>query len=324
MTTRNTKDSFSWSETDEPHATRRKLILAKYPEITKLFGPEPRTFWIVAAIFLSQTLIAYWMRDASWGILLLVAYAYGGTVNHSLQLAVHELSHNLCWENQLANKWTAFFANLVTGFPSSITFQRYHMEHHTFQGVDGVDTDVPTEFEIKFFDCTWKKVVWLFLQPVFYALRPMMVKPKSPSKWEGVNWITQMTFNVAVIYFWGWKSFAYLIAGTLLGLGLHPTAGHFVAEHYELNPGQETYSYYGSCNRVNFNVGYHNEHHDFPKIAWSNLPKVRKIAPEFYSDDKLMCYNSYLWVMWKYITDPAIGPAARIKRSAKYAKESTD
>jgi len=321
---RNTKDAFTWSETDEPHATRRKLILEAHPEIKQLFTTEPRTFWIITAIFISQCLISYSMREASWGWLLFVAYVYGGTVNHSLQLAVHELSHNLCWKTQVFNKWTAFYANLVTGFPSSITFQRYHMEHHQFQGVDGVDTDIPTDYEIKFFDCAWKKIVWLFLQPLFYALRPLMVKPKQPTKWEAVNWITQMSFNIAVVYFWGWKSFAYLIAGTLLGLGLHPTAGHFVAEHYELNPGQETYSYYGICNRLNFNVGYHNEHHDFPKIPWSNLPKVRKIAPEFYTEDKLMSYTSYVWVMWKYITDPSIGPAARIKRSAKYAKEATD
>jgi len=264
------------------------------------------------------------MRQANWGWLLLVAYVYGGTVNHSLQLAVHELSHNLCWDTQVYNKWTAFFANLVTGFPSSITFQRYHMEHHQWQGVDGVDTDIPTELEIKFFDSTWKKVIWLFLQPLFYALRPMFVKPKAPTHWEGINWATQMTFNAAVVYFWGWKSFAYMIFGTFLGLGLHPAAGHFVAEHYELNPGQETYSYYGFCNRLNFNVGYHNEHHDFPKIPWSNLPKVRKIAPEFYSSDKLMSYTSYLWVMWKYITDPSIGPAARIKRASKFGAQPTD
>jgi len=150
----------------------------------------------------------------------------------------------------------------------------------------------------------------------------MFVKPKQPGQWEAINWITQMSFNFLIIYFLGGKAFAYLIGGTLLGLGLHPVAGHFIAEHYEFTPGQETYSYYGPINYVNFNVGYHNEHHDFPRIPWSNLPKVRKIAPEFY--ENLPYYDSYLKVIWNYITDPRIGPASRIKRSTKYAKESTD
>jgi len=319
---KNTKETFTWIETDEPHATRRKLILAKYPQMRELFTTEPKTALIVAGIFVGQLIAAYWARNASWGPLLLVAYLFGGTVNHSLQLAVHELSHNLCWKSPAANKWTAFFANLVTGMPSAITFQRYHMEHHQSQGVDGIDTDIPTEFEIKFFDRAWKKVIWLFLQPLFYAFRPMIVKPKNPAKWEAVNWIVQMTFNYLIVTYFGWKSMVYLVAGTLLGLGLHPCAGHFVAEHYEYTPGVETYSYYGFCNYLNFNVGYHNEHHDFPKIPWSNLPKVAKIAPEFY--DGLPRYTSYLAVMWRYITDPGVGPAARIKRSAKYAKPAPD
>jgi len=313
LLTKNTKTEFTWSETDEPHATRRKLILAKHPEIKELFTYEPRTFLLVAAIFISQCFVAWWITDKPSWVFWLVAYAFGGTVNHSLQLAVHELSHNLCWETQVYNKWTAFFANLVTGFPSSITFQRYHMEHHQMQGVDAVDTDIPTMWEVRFFDNMIMKTIWMFFQPAFYALRPMFVKPKKPAFWEGVNWITQMTFNALVIYFWGWRAFGYMIAGTLLGLGLHPCAGHFIAEHYEFTPGQETYSYYGFCNYLNFNVGYHNEHHDFPRIPWSNLPKVREIAPEFY---KLPHYTSYVSVIWRYITDKHIGPAARVKRTA--------
>jgi len=265
---------------------------------------------------------AWYLRNSSWFIILTWAYLFGGTVNHSLQLAVHELSHNLCWKVQVYNKWTAFFANLVTCFPSSITFQKYHMEHHQWQGVDGVDTDVPTKWEVGFFDSAWKKAVWMFLQPAFYALRPMFVKPKKPGQWEAINWIVQMSFNAFIIINFGWKSFFYLFTGTLLGLGLHPVAGHFIAEHYEFTPNQETYSYYGPLNYVNFNVGYHNEHHDFPKVPWSNLPKVRAIAPEFY--DNLPHYTSYCSVIWRYITDKNIGPAARVKRSTKFQKESTD
>jgi sphingolipid delta-4 desaturase len=315
------KLQFTWSETDEPHATRRKQILAAHPEIEELFGVEPKTALIVLAIFLSQLFFAWQLREASWGLILVWAYLYGGTVNHSLQLAVHELSHNLCWNKPIHNTFTAYFANLVTGFPSSVTFQRYHMEHHLMQGVDGTDTDVPTQWEVATFNSMLKKALWMFLQPAFYSIRPMMVKPKSPTKLEMFNWITQFSFNFLIIYFFGWRSFAYLIAGTLLGLGLHPVAGHFIAEHYEFTPGQETYSYYGPCNYVNFNVGYHNEHHDFPRIPWSRLPQVRKIAPEFY--DKLPHYTSYVSVIWRYITDSRIGPAARVKRSQKYARKET-
>lgn len=310
---------FEWSETDEPHATRRKLILAKHPEMKKLFGPELMTFPIVVAMVVAQIWLANYSLQLSGFSWLLLAYAVGGTINHAMQLAVHEISHNLAFHTPMYNKLLMIFGNLVTGFPSGNTFQRYHMEHHQYQGVDGVDTDVPTVGEVNFFrNNPALKVLAVFLNPAFYSLRPLYVKPMNPNKWELLQGVVQIAFNVAVYKIMGGWALWYLITGTLLGLGLHPVAGHFISEHYTFVKGFETYSYYGPLNVFAFNVGLHNEHHDFPRIPWSRLWKVREIAPEFY-DDLPVC-KSWPGCLWDYITDKEVGPYSRVKRLAPTKK----
>jgi len=163
------------------------------------------------------------------------------------------------------------------------------------------------------FNNAFLKMVWVLGQPFAYALRPLFIKPKQIGTWEVVNALTVFAVDAMVLRYCGVRSLVYLVSGTFLGMGLHPVAGHFIAEHYEFSPGFETYSYYGPINIFNFNVGYHYEHHDFPKIPWSNLSKVRKIAPEFY--DHLPFHTSYLKVFYDYILDPRISPSSRIKRT---------
>ena len=119
-------------------------------------------------------------------------------------------------------------------------------------------------------------------------------------------------FDAAVLYFWGVKSLTYFLAGTLLGGGLHPMAGHLIAEHYCFVAGQETYSYYGPLNALTYNVGFHNEHHDFPQIPHTRLHRLREIAPEFY--EPLARHASWCWVIWTFLTDREVGPWTRIKR----------
>jgi sphingolipid delta-4 desaturase len=303
---------FYQSYTDEPHATRRKEIIAKYPEIKELFGYCPWTKYKILAVVVSQILAAYMLQDSSWLTVFFFAYTFGGCVNHMMALAIHELSHNLGAKGVLRNRLLALFANLPMGIPAAITFKRYHMEHHRYQGEFVVDVDLPTEAEGLLFVNSFLKVIWVFLQPAFYALRPSLVNPKAPQAWELVNYCTEFGFDFLIYHFFGAKSLVYLIAGTLLGMGFHPAAGHFIAEHYVFIKGQETYSYYGPMNWVAFNVGYHNEHHDFPFIPGSRLPQVRAIASEYY--DNLPHHTSWMKVILDYILDPEVGPFSRVKR----------
>ncbi|XP_050406584.2 sphingolipid delta(4)-desaturase DES1 [Patella vulgata] len=311
------RTDFEWSYTDEPHATRRKEILGKYPEMKKLMGSDPNLKYSVLFLVFIQFVSIYLVKDASWTSLLILAYCFGGTINHSLNLAIHEIAHNLAFGHSkpLANRVLGMFANLPIGFPVSITFKKYHLEHHRYQGDDEMDVDIPCQLEAKIFVNTFLKIVWVILQPFFYGIRPLFIRPKSLTVLEAVNILIQVVFDGLVFYFLGVKSLVYMVAGSLMATGMHPLAGHFISEHYMFVKGYETYSYYGPLNYLTFNVGYHNEHHDFPSIPGSRLPEVRKIAPEYY--DNLPCHTSWVKVIWDFIVDPEIGPYARIRRKQR-------
>jgi len=312
------RKDFFYSETDEPHASRRKEILAKYPQISELFGYDNRPLPYVILIILSQLMISYFQKNWSWPFFLLIAWAYGGVASHALSLMTHELSHGLLFESKNLNDYFGIVCNIGMGIPSSTMFKRYHMEHHMFQGNIEKDVDCPTQWEGKFFTNTFLKAIWLLCQPLFYAIRPMIVRPKKPYPLDIANNIVIIISDLIVFYICGPRGLFYLVISTLLGMGFHPVAGHFVAEHYVFVEGHETYSYYGSLNLLTWNVGYHNEHHDFPRVPGWKLPMVKAIAPEYY--ENLPQHKSWTYVLWRYVTDPTIGPFNRVLRGVKTPK----
>jgi sphingolipid delta-4 desaturase len=97
-------------------------------------------------------------------------------------------------------------------------------------------------------------------------------------------------------------------------------AAHFIQEHYTFTDGQETYSYYGWANILFLNIGYHNEHHDFPNVPWHLLPAIKLCAKESY--DPLAYHGSWRSVLWTFITDKNLGPQSRVVRTPEDQKKT--
>lgn len=329
-------NEFYWTKESEPHVVRRKMIMEKYPEVRKLTGYEPKTKWYVIAIVLLQISIAYYLRTTpvlSWKFFIL-AYVIGATANQAIFLAIHELSHNLLFKKPLHNKLFAIFTNIPIGVPYSASFQPYHQLHHKFLGDKYLDTDLPTRYEAIVLSNPLGKTFFATCQIFFYALRPMFITQIKFTYIHLLNVMFQLVFDHFMVKYFGWKALGYFIMSTFLAGSLHPCAGHFIAEHYVLNEnnvprGQmmkgtniskellpaETYSYYGSLNLLTWNVGYHNEHHDFPYIAWTKLPELRRMAPEFY--DPLPQVTSWCGVIWWFITHDVNRVWNRVKRDGR-------
>ncbi|MCJ1259811.1 hypothetical protein MMC24_007650 [Lignoscripta atroalba] len=329
-------DHFFWCYTEEPHRTRRQAIIKAHPEVTKLCGPEPLTKYCVLAVVLLQLACAISLRHtATFSIpFLLTAYIIGATANQNLFLAIHEISHNLAFRSPIANRLFAVFANLPIGLPYSAAFRPYHLTHHKSLGVDGLDTDLPTSLEAIFLDSILGKAFFCTFQIIFYAIRPMMVYQLPLTQIHLFNILAQIAFDYLLVHYAGPNALAYLIMSSFLAGSLHPCAGHFIAEHYVFEkpqrqqapptatpnnkstappvPVPETFSYYGPLNLLTYNVGFHNEHHDFPAIPWTRLPVLQEMAKEFYED--LPHHKSWTWVIWQFIWDREVGLWCRVKR----------
>jgi sphingolipid delta-4 desaturase len=65
-------------------------------------------------------------------------------------------------------------------------------------------------------------------------------------------------------------------------------------------------------NLVAFNVGYHNEHHDFPSVPWNRLPRVREAGRQYY--DGLVFHTSWTKLLFKFLFDPSLSLFSRMVR----------
>jgi sphingolipid 4-desaturase/C4-monooxygenase len=308
------REDFVYSNESEPHRIRTRQILKNHPDVRKLIGKNPNTFLFIFLLVTFQIAGAWFLADKSWLAIFLAAYFVGAFVDHALFVMIHECAHKLIFKNPDANRFAGIFANIPQVFPSSVSFERYHIKHHSFQGVHELDADLPNRWEAKLINNYFiGKVIWFLFYPLFQAFRVARLKEIKPfDGWIALNWGVQIAFVAAVWYLLGPKAVVFLTASFFFSVGLHPLGGRWIQEHYLTHGEQETYSYYGPLNTVAFNVGYHNEHHDFPSVPWNRLPEVKQTAASYY--DSLASHNSWTKLWLRFIFDRELSLWSRVVR----------
>jgi sphingolipid 4-desaturase/C4-monooxygenase len=315
---------FIFSDFSEPHRQRTKNILKQHPEIRQLIGKNPYTIFAIIGLVALQITIAWFVADKSWILVFVTAYLIGAFADHALFVMIHECAHKLLFKKPEANRLAGILANVPQLFPSSISFERYHIKHHSFQGVHELDADLPNRWEAKLINNFFiGKIVWLLLYPLFQVFRINRLKEIKPfDGWVALNWAVQIIFIAGISLVLGPRAIVFLLSSFFFSVGLHPLGARWIQEHYLIYNEQETYSYYGPLNNVAFNVGYHNEHHDFPSIPWNNLPKIRKGAPSFYNS--LYYHTSWTKLFFRFLFDKEISLYSRVIRKDRGRVKLTD
>ena len=315
--------SFRYSPEAEPHKLRTKQMLASNPKIRNLIGKNPFTIIPLLGLVVGMVVISWFLKDSPWWVVFVVAYGVGAFFNHALFVMIHECSHNLLFKGKVLNYLASITANLPHVLPSAVSFTRYHRMHHVHQGNHELDADLPDFWEARVFGNNFfSKALWLLLFPVFQVRRTFRLKNIKPvDGWIVFNWIAQLIFDVCIWVFIGPKALLFMLISFFFSVGLHPLGARWIQEHFlVLDETQETYSYYGPLNSLAFNVGYHNEHHDFPSIPWNKLPQLKDEAPQFYTS--LKSHQSWTKLFFRFLFDNNVTLHSRILRDEK-AKEKS-
>lgn len=297
---------------DIDHRARRAEILRAYPAVHSLFGADPAAAWFgLGAMTLQFALAVFAVRLPWWGGPLL-ALGVGAFAMHAINCVVHECTHNLIFRSPRSNKAFALLVSLPSLIPSAVAFRHYHLLHHSCFGVRGLDSDVPSQWEVDWVGrSAFRKLVWLLLLPLSYsAFHPLLVRRRLPlDGWLLANIASIALAWAAILWFAGWPAVAYLLLSTYFSVGPHPAGAHILQEHIAFDGGNGMASYYGPINLIAVNLGYHLEHHDLPRVAGWRLPRVRQLAPQFYADH--FQHSSRTLGLWRFVTDPNIGLDSR-------------
>jgi len=304
------------------HSSRSKKILCQYPEIKQYFGNYPPSIIAIAFLVALQWLIAWLVQDLSWWQVGAIAFLVGQFILHSLGIFVHEAAHNLIFKSRVGSNLALLL--IVCGslsFGESLAYIGVHGKTHHLQLNDyQYDHEL---WDRKLVEFANDNICWRITESLLHLLPGGIIvtdiitphlfdadsrQVKSARVSTSLNIV--LTITSLTLYIIAWfaispKATLYLFWSlTLMASNWGITfRGQSIAEHHIYQQGK-TYSTYSWTNIPFFNTGYHDEHHTFPQVAWIHLPKIKKIAPEHFTNANPHSYFKWWWWWAKSIFTP--------------------
>lgn len=305
------------------HAERSKQILKDYPEIKNYFGNYPLSIVYILFLVALQWSIAWLVRDLPWWMLGLVALFVGQFILHSLSVFIHEAAHNLILQGKIGSNISLFLIELGSlSFGKSLTYISKHgKSHHMHLNDYQYDYEWWDRQQAEF---TSSKLWWRLLETTIHLIPGGVVATEFlvdcfvPSDQREFSSLKKpKILNILLIttsfllYTLAWllispKGALYLVWSLTLMVSNWGITfkGQSICEHHIYQEGK-TYSTYSWSNILFFNTGYHDEHHTFLSIPWVYLPKVKQIAPEYFTNENPHSYVYWWWLWAKSMFAPA-------------------
>jgi sphingolipid delta-4 desaturase len=84
-----------------------------------------------------------------------------------------------------------------------------------------LDPDIPTEWEVAFFNTTFKKFAFVVLFPVMYTIRPLVKFHKTPNPLEIFNLLAVFLSDYLIYTYIGGWALVWMLISLYMGLRLN-------------------------------------------------------------------------------------------------------
>jgi sphingolipid delta-4 desaturase len=312
------------------HIQLRQLLLKTHPAAAALAGPDHRGLYGALAILGLHWTVCWCLAGTNLLVVFLAAFFVGQVMIHAAGALLHETAHRLVFRGRRAKLgFDLLLEAILTSFSLQLTYQHEHVSlHHPFLG--DYERDYEYEDNCRYlarrrfraehplleklmvagqlavallplgFLVSDRIFLPLYRRATGRAVRDARRHMASSQPSKGERALFMAVSAASLIFLWlafGWLAVLYQVWSLSIFRGKAGVfnLGQSLAEHPGDDAGNPTRSQYGRLNLILFNTGYHHEHHTFPLVPWTRLPRLTAMAPEIFDQEEKRSYARCWW-----------------------------